>query len=992
LIIGETAGHYRILERLGEGGMGEVYLAEDLRLNRKAAIKVIAPHLTRDEERRQRFLQEATLAAAIDHPHIAKIYDIDGVGDRLFIAMEYVRGVTLRDSLHNAPLTLRRVVDLAVQVGDALAKVHEHGIVHRDLKPENIIVTEDGYAKVIDFGLAKLSEPVMAQNIGDAATANQKQVRTADGVILGTVAYMSPEQARGQNVDARSDIFSFGALLHEMLSGVSPFRRPSAAETLSAILTETIPAVPIADVTVAPDLQRIVRKCLVKDPAGRYQTMRDVVVDLRDVRESLGSGEKSVTTPVTPATSPTLPLRKFAALARILAVIAVVALGAMLLLRRTGPYPAATTSSSSHKPAVAVVNFENVSGVPASAWLSRGLPSMLVTGLAQTPEMEVITSDRLNEAARQVGKDSFDVIEAGRLTEVARRAGATVVVNGSIIQSGDEIRIDARVEDLATGRVLRAESVRGKDPLALADDLATRIRRGLDVHPEGTVRRIADITSSSVEAYQLYSTAVQALRNVRVDEGRKLLNQAIALDPNFAMAYLQLSRADSMDGKQTDRQANLKRAAEHIDRLSERESLMVRASLALSEGRNDEALRGFEAVISKYPDEVDAYFSAVFLQDTPAKSIATMQRAVQALPAAGELYNILGYVFLADGRPSEAIAALETYVRLRPNESNALDSLAEANLVWGELDRALDLYTRAIPGGHLPNGRGWTFAVLGKYDQAFPDLASSNITTGLALARLGRYREAFETLDKSTAQAVRDGNKSRQALNSLLRSGLELERGDCSNVIPSAEAAGRVLAAGPVGVVEIGLSGGPSGGALVADLLIGTCNARSGKLDSARVRLEHAKQEYREAFAFHRFWLHSLEGEVALAEKDPARASAAFAAGEPPQKMPFNRTGDEAVWTLLGNSVFPRDGVARALVAQGRVEEAIKVYRALLTPGRDSKFTAFFEPRYILALARLLDRSGQKDAANAEYRRFLEYWKKADPALPEIGEARRGAG
>ncbi|HEY6214079.1 MAG TPA: serine/threonine-protein kinase, partial [Vicinamibacterales bacterium] len=241
-MIGATIGHYRVLERIGEGGMGEVYLAEDLRLKRKAAIKVVAADLTRDASRRQRFVQEATLAASVDHPHIAAIYDIGQADGRTFIAMEYVRGETLRRALHAGPLPLRRTLDLAIQIGDALAKVHEHGVIHRDLKPENVLVSADGYAKLIDFGLAKLTEPAAADAAAEAA-ATVAPVRTGDGVVLGTMAYMSPEQARGQTIDARSDIFSFGVVLHEMLTRASPFRRSSAAETVSAILTEQ-PAAP----------------------------------------------------------------------------------------------------------------------------------------------------------------------------------------------------------------------------------------------------------------------------------------------------------------------------------------------------------------------------------------------------------------------------------------------------------------------------------------------------------------------------------------------------------------------------------------------------------------------------------------------------------------------------------------------------------------------------------------------------------------------------
>src|SRR6185436_11078231 len=212
-------GHYRILEKLGQGGMGEVFLVEDLRLQRRAALKLITPDLTRDESRRQRFLQEARLAASIDHPHIAAVHDIGEVDGQTYIAMEYVKGQSLRDLLKGGALKLRRTLDLAIQAGDALAKVHAHGVIHRDLKPENLLVTDDGYLKIIDFGLAKLVDPLGQPGLADAATMAGGEVRTADGVVMGTLGYMSPEQVRGEAVDARGDVFAFGAVLYEMVSG-----------------------------------------------------------------------------------------------------------------------------------------------------------------------------------------------------------------------------------------------------------------------------------------------------------------------------------------------------------------------------------------------------------------------------------------------------------------------------------------------------------------------------------------------------------------------------------------------------------------------------------------------------------------------------------------------------------------------------------------------------------------------------------------------------
>ncbi|HLE21009.1 MAG TPA: serine/threonine-protein kinase, partial [Vicinamibacteria bacterium] len=268
-MLGSTVSHYKILEKIGEGGMGEVYLAEDTKLKRRVSLKFLPEELTRNDERKQRFVQEARAAAAIQHPHIAAVYDVDEADGRTFIAMEYVPGESLRKTIESGKLDFRRSLELGFQIADGLAKAHEKGVVHRDVKPDNVLISEDGYAKIIDFGLAKLLEPIVPANedSGDMET----KLKTRDGLVMGTVSYMSPEQARGETIDARSDIFSFGVLFYEMISGRSPFQKKSVAESLSAVLHETPPALS-SSTELPPDVRRVLRKALAKNVSERYQS------------------------------------------------------------------------------------------------------------------------------------------------------------------------------------------------------------------------------------------------------------------------------------------------------------------------------------------------------------------------------------------------------------------------------------------------------------------------------------------------------------------------------------------------------------------------------------------------------------------------------------------------------------------------------------------------------------------------------------------------
>jgi serine/threonine protein kinase/tetratricopeptide (TPR) repeat protein len=978
-----------VLERLGEGGMGEVFLVEDLKLQRREALKLIAAQLTRDETRRQRFLQEARLAASIDHPHIASIHDIGEVEGRTYIAMEYVEGRSLREVLRAGPLKLRRALDLAIQAADALAKVHEHGVVHRDLKPENLLVADDGYLKIIDFGLAKLVDPIARSGLADAATMSDVHVRTADGVVLGTIGYMSPEQVRGEPVDARTDVFSFGAVLYEMVTGQAPFRKKSSAETISAILGEAPPPPHVEDQTSGVELQRIVRKCLSKEPAARYQGMRDLAVDLRALRESLTSGETAARSAVgrvntTDAPSVTAPSssRSPVYLGAALLVSLIAAGGAYYEWRerRTSPESLRVSSTSPARPSVAILSFEVLSSGADVVWLARGLPSMLVTGLAQTPDIEVVGNERLSTAAQQMGAASFDAVDRSRLADLARRAGAQFVLTGTIVQNGPDVRIDARVEDLGTGAVRVAQSVRGPDVFALADDLSARVRAGLGVQAP-SARKVTEVASASIDAYKAYTSGVEAFENVRTADARRHFEEAIRLDSNFALARYQLSTVSIFQGRIIEAGEQLQEAAKHLDRLAERDGLLVRAALERWEGRIDRAVLIYETIVSRFPDTLDAWFGLAGddFVDGP-RAVRAFERAVDALPYSPAALNVYGYQLMRTGRFTDAIGVFEKYAKLRPTETNPLDSLAEAYLYSGDSVGALDRYRAAAKAGHSRGGIAYTLAVMGRHEEALGEATNPGFRSAL-LSRLGRYGEAERELAPVAASGEKNGDLWSVGAVSIARAALALERSDCRAVQSHVTSAEEVLAKMPR-TFTVSLS-------IAADLLSGTCHARSGNSAEARNRFARASSAHRPSSTGERWWVRALEGEIALSTGNAAAAERVFAAGEPDTKMWFNRSGllGSGFLTFLANNLILRDGRARAAAAQGRLDDAIARYRELLTPGPQQKWTAILDPLHVLELARLLDKQGQRDAARLEYQRFLDYWKNADKGLPQIAEA-----
>jgi eukaryotic-like serine/threonine-protein kinase len=989
LTAGERLGPYRVLERLGEGGMGEVYLVEDSRLQRRAALKLISPTLTRDETRRQRFIQEARLAAAIDHPHIAAVYDVGEVDGRIFIVMEYVEGRSLREILQAGPLPLQRALDRAIEVGDALVKVHERGVIHRDLKPENLLIASDGYVKVIDFGLAKLADPLARSGLADAATVADDHVRTADGVVMGTIGYMSPEQVRGDALDARTDIFSFGAVLYEMVTGTAPFRRKSAAETIGAILGET-PAPPrLEGVAAGDELHRIIRKCLAKDADSRYQGMRDLVVDLRELRTDLASsGSMSRSGPAVPQPARRRPPTWVLGVAALAFVLIVAALA--WNRDRPGTSEAAGSAATAARPAVAIVPFEVMSGNPDVAWLGKGLPSMLITGLAQTPEIEVIGSERLSDAARQVGAVNVDAVERSQLSDLARRSGARYVLSGTIVQAGGDLRIDARIEDLTTGAVRLAESVRGVDALTLADDLAARVRRGLDVRvAPSAVRPVAEVSTSSVEAYRAYLAGMEAEYNYRLADARRLFEEAIGLDPGFGLAYLHLASVAEFQGRIRERGEWLQRAADHLDRMPERDAVLVRADLARTAGRLEDAERWLEDLVARYPDTEIAWHKLGFwtFSSNPAQTVALYERAAAVLPHSPGVLNMLGYSHVLNGQFEEGIRSFEGYVKLRPSEGNALDSLAEGLLMAGRLADAEKTFGEAVERGYAGgrNGQAFVQAVLGRYDEALADPERVGGTIrALMLSRLGRYDEAGRLLGSARRVYESNGWSEGVAAIDLTTATIALEGNRCQDAVRDVEAAEGVLATIPPRL-------GPHL-QVYADLVAGVCDAREGRHEAARRRAEHARQVHRATAPLERWWVGVLEGEVALARGDHEAAARAFAAGLPADRMLFNLHLYFFMPSVLANNLILRDAPARIAVARGRTTDAIAVYRRLLTSGPDQPWTAVLEPRYVLALAQLLEKTGDRAAARTEYRRFLDYWQNADPGLPEIAAARASLG
>jgi eukaryotic-like serine/threonine-protein kinase len=748
--------HYRIVSKIGEGGMGEVYLAEDSRLDRKVALKVLPPDLASNHDRMERFVREAKSAAALNHPHIAQVFEIGEHDGTHFIAMEFIDGVTLREKIHRERTELKRLLRILQQVAEGLAKAHAAGIVHRDLKPDNIMITRDGFAKVLDFGLAKLVEkswPGLGQSERSTAPTNVMQQHSAPGMVMGTVGYMSPEQAEGKTneIDQRSDIFSFGCILFEAVTGKKPFEADSVIKSLHSLVYEPAPQLKDLNPSAPAELQRIVGRCLEKDPDERYQTIKDVGIELKHLRRGMTdaietragsspstsqqasvrgddssqdtSSNSSVQTEPVAAPSTQISSIEYivAGINRhklatfLLITVAAAAIGGFAAYRRT-------TNSEARIESIAVMPFVNESGNVDVEYLSDGMTETLISSLSQLPNLNVKAR---SSVFRYKGKE-ID------LQKIAQELKVQAILTGRVVQRGDQLTLSLELVDTRTENAIWSEQYNRKqtDLVTLQSEIARDVSSKLRVRLSGTdEQRLAKSYTANPEAYQLYLKG-RFYWNKRASESLKqaveFYKQAIEKDPSYALAYSGLAETYVLFSPYSvalpqesfpQAKAAALRALEIDDSLAEAHAALG-LYLTTFERNRSEAEKELRRAIELNPAYATAHHWLGLEILAPSKrfdeALVELRRAEELDPLSSVIVTEVGGCLLYARRYDEAIAQFKHSLTLDPKFYYAHVYLGWAFNAKGMYREAIDEYRKALDLNDDPTAKAFLALSLAK--------------------------------------------------------------------------------------------------------------------------------------------------------------------------------------------------------------------------------------------------------------------------------------
>jgi tetratricopeptide (TPR) repeat protein len=911
----EKLGHYRVLEQIGSGGMGVVYLARDERLQRDVAIKVLPPDSLADDDARRRFRREALALSRLNHPNIATIHDFNTFDGVDVLVMEHIPGQGLDELIkRSGPLPEQEIARMGVALATALEAAHDHGIIHRDLKPGNVRMTPDGRLKVLDFGLARALRPEP-----EATT-----VTATGSLFAGTLPYMAPEQLTGDELDARTDIYAAGAVLYELATGSRLYPDLPTPRLMGAILEAPVPQPRHLNPRISSELERIITKALEKSPALRYQSARELAIDLTRLEPT--SVRRAAE--MRPA-----PRRRTFVIVALVALVAAI-VGVFVARYRWTP------SSPVPRGSIVIADFSNGTGDPG---LADAIRAGLFVQLQQSSYGEVVSRERVFDALRRMQRPPTS-LDADTLREVCVREGIPILLAGSIQRRGEVTRVDARALNPASGDVLFNEFVQFRDASETFDNidaLARSVRRRLGEPLSGIQQHnepLAKVTTRSLKGLEQYSRAAELFARGDPDAALPFLRASLEVDPDFAMAHRLLARVYETLGNGSGEREHLTRAYELRNNLTERERRHVEASYFRGLGQYERAVASLTALTTLYPDDAEGHYDlAIALRDEGdiSKAIKELETTIARAPHVTAAYGELVLLLTRSSNYSRAREVLQEAERR---------SIGGARITWG---RGMLL----LGEGRVDDARA-QFSLLETQGDVFRNLA--RFYQAVADTYEGRFSRGAERLEQDALLDERDRNTVAELRRRHLLARIALVRGNLPEV---RRQLGYVLRAGDENLGAEELRG--------AAMLL----ARIGSVREARVivdKLGSLQQQASSGFA--RSCRDSAAGELAIAEGQTRRGEELLriAAAEYPRSD-------------------ITDGLARALTAAKDWSRARAEWdRLIASPGE--AFQEGFAADWVLAhaeRARVEQRLGDLQAAERDYATFFRLWARADDVPPK---------
>ncbi len=925
-----TVSHYRILEQLGRGGMGVVYKARDTKLDRVVALKFLSKHLLCDEEARTRFVREAKAASALNHPNIATIYEIDEVEGECFISMEYVEGKSLKQLIKEGQIQgwdSSKMLDLTIQIAEGLSKAHQKGIVHRDIKSDNIMLTSENLGKIMDFGLAKLRGVTQV---------------TQTGTKLGTVAYMSPEQARGKTLDQRTDIWSLGVVLYEMLTGQLPFGGEHDGAVIHCILNEEPKPATGLRKEAQRGLNAIIHKSLKKDPAQRYQTMAQMLTDLQAVKKGESITEEL---PIGRRGYRLQNLSLFIAAALVVATVLAVLFARKELYRLVHElfFPEEISKTS-----VGVMFFDNQTNEEKYDYLRKALADMLITDLSQSRYLQVMSFPRMFDLLQSMGYGDVEIIDASVGFELCKSAGARVMVMGSLAKSGETFVINTQVLNVDTKKLIAAQTETGEGENSilghLVDDLTDRIKKDMEISAreiQQEQKNITELTTTSLEAYRYFVMGKEAGSAGYNQEAIDDLQKAVALDSSFIEAYDALVRQYYTVGESEKALRvceKLKTIATQSTRATQEKLLEVLVLEALIKEHWDLAVAYLRKITSMNPENVRAHIDLgmVYYQKKKMydEGIAEFKKVLELDPQGMKprvvdfTYKVLGYAYLRKGELGKAEAAFKTHVDLSPNQPLPLLCLGEFYLIVGNYDQALARLKQSL--------------------EAKPDFVDAHACLGDIYLAKGRYAEALRSYERYLALST---SESEKADAHFLLGKLKYLKNDYTEAVQESRQALRLDPKMPQAHWMLGL-------ALIKKTMFSQAEIETLAISELMKKTEADEPKVYYYHLLGEFWLSRGLHQRALEN--------------------FNKA---ASIPILDRAFFINT-LGEAHYKMGEWDAAVEQFEAVLKTN-----PSYAQTHYLLGL--LYEKKGTDKKSRQHFQKFIEIWEDADEDLPQLTDAKK---